>query len=212
MYKRFNWSAWLFFHIGILIMATGIVMMIRANLGASPWDVFHVGVSRQIPISFGVAMQLTGLMLVLISSIWTRTFPMIGTILNMIFVGLYSDFVSFFIPEMEGIFKSILFFVLGMILFALGTAIYIRTKRGSGPRDWLMLVMFEKLGLKIGWSRTMMEVAAVILGILLGGPFFWGTIIISLTIGHLIALHLYLLDRLMNKFQTKTNQYKRTAA
>ena len=44
--------------IGLWLYGVAIALMIEGALGASPWDVFHLGVSRHLPISFGMVMIL----------------------------------------------------------------------------------------------------------------------------------------------------------
>lgn len=75
-------------------------------------------------------------------------------------------------------------FFFGLILCGYGVGIYISSRLGAGPRDWLMLSLHQKTGLAIRWVRTLIEISAVLFGILLGGPFSVGTILFSLLIGH----------------------------
>ncbi|HEU4964002.1 MAG TPA: hypothetical protein VFV52_09140, partial [Bacilli bacterium] len=80
-------------HLGFLIMSFGFVAIVRADLGASPWDVFHMGLTHYTPLSFGQAQQVAGVF-ILIASCWmARSWPTLGCILNIIFVGLYCDWI-----------------------------------------------------------------------------------------------------------------------
>ena len=58
---------------------------------------------------------------------------------------------------------KILFIFFGVTLIGSGTAIYVGSNLGSGPRDGVM-VGLESLGLKIGTARNVIEVTALILG------------------------------------------------
>ena len=40
--------------IGLWIYGLAIALMIRAAVGASPWDVFHLGATRHVPMSFEI--------------------------------------------------------------------------------------------------------------------------------------------------------------
>lgn len=48
------------FTIGLLFMSLGIVLLIRADLGATPWDALHVGLYEQIGLTVGTWSVLVG--------------------------------------------------------------------------------------------------------------------------------------------------------
>ena len=41
--------------VGLFLFALGIVLMLEARLGLSPWDTLHQGIAKHSPLSFGVA-------------------------------------------------------------------------------------------------------------------------------------------------------------
>ena len=75
---------------GLALFGVGIAMLLDANLGAAPWDVFHTGVSELTGISVGNIVILTGIVLL---ALWVplRERPGLGTILNAIEIGLVVD-------------------------------------------------------------------------------------------------------------------------
>ena len=70
---------------GLFLFGVGISMLLDAELGAAPWDVFHTGVSELTGISVGNIVILTGFVLLLI---WIplREQPGLGTILNALII------------------------------------------------------------------------------------------------------------------------------
>ncbi len=39
-------------YIGLVLYGVSTALFVHANLGADPWDVFHLGVAKQLGISF----------------------------------------------------------------------------------------------------------------------------------------------------------------
>ncbi len=170
---------------GLYIVANGIVSTIEANLGVNPWDVLHIGLSYQTGLTIGRIIQVVGLLVVGISYIM-KVKPSIGTLLNIISLGLFVDLVIYmnYIPSPELLWQRIALFIAGVALFGFGCAIYISANLGAGPRDSLMLALGRIIPYRLGTVRTFMEVAAAGTGYLLGGPLGIGTVIFALTVGY----------------------------
>ena len=68
---------------GLLVLGVGIALMVRANLGLGPWDVFHQGISRHTGIPMGRTAIIVGLPIILLW--WPLGYrPGIGAYLNSI--------------------------------------------------------------------------------------------------------------------------------
>ena len=70
---------------GFFLAALGIVFMIKANLGLSPWDVLHQGITKVMPMTMGQANIVVGIIVVILS-VFLGVKIGIGTILNTIFI------------------------------------------------------------------------------------------------------------------------------
>jgi len=171
-------------NIGLLVMSLGIVSTIRANIGTGPWDVLHVGLTLHVPISFGLASQLVGLVVLVAACLLARSWPTIGCLINIVMVGFYCDWMFPFLPAPDPYVWRVVEFLIGILLIGYGVGLYIASRLGAGPRDWMMLTICQKTGIEVRWVRTIIEVSALGVGIALGGPFSFGTILFSLTIGH----------------------------
>jgi uncharacterized membrane protein YczE len=169
---------------GLFVIANGIVFLINANLGVNPWDVLHIGLANQFGITIGRVTQIIGLLLIVISYFF-KVRPNIGTILNMIFLGLFIDLVIGwgYVPLPQPLPDKIIFFIIGIVLFGFGVAFYISPNLGAGPRDSLMLALTRASKLRVGLIRTIMEVVVATAGYFLGGPLGIGTVIFALTLG-----------------------------
>ena len=162
-------------------------MFIRSDLGVGPWDVFHLGVALQLGMSIGTVIILTGAA-VLLLWIPLRQLPGLGTISNVICIGLAADASMALIPELSSLPVRIAFLVSGIVMNAIATSMYIGAGFGPGPRDGLMTGIHARLGWSIRSVRTTIEVSVLLIGCVLGGTFGVGTVLYALTIGPLIQL------------------------
>jgi uncharacterized membrane protein YczE len=172
-------------NVGLLFYGLGLAMIVEAQIGLPPWDVFAKGISIQLGTSYGIASVIVSA-LVLLAWIPLKVKPGIGSILNAILIGLWSDVFIPQIPEIAGYWGNLAMFLVGMVIVALATGIYITSYLGSGPRDGLMIGTQKKLGWPLWQIRTMYEVLVLILGWLMGGQVREGTLIFAVTIGVLM--------------------------
>ncbi|KMJ60255.1 membrane protein [Bacillus sp. LL01] len=210
--RRVFFAKWCVYFIGLFIMAFGIVLMIRADLGSAPWDVFHIGLFYQIGLTIGTWSIIVGFFILVISSLIVKKLPPIGAFLNMLMVGIFID-LYLMIPQLHtpaSIMGKMTMLVLGIVIIGLGIGIYISSRCGAGPRDSLMIALTEVTGWKVQHIRLGMELVVLCLGWLLGGPIFIGTILFSLTIGSIVGLTLpacqKTTDSILNKIQHRNDK------
>lgn len=170
------------FYLGLAVMSLGIAATIYADVGAGPWDVFHVAVSLHLPLTVGQAMIAVGLLVILIG--WgLGVKPALGTILNMLCVGILVDWFTPLLPNVSGPVAPWLLLAVGVVLNGLGTGLYVSAGLGTGPRDGLMVGLTRRLGWPVGAIRVAIEGTAALVGWLLGGPLGIGTVVLALLLG-----------------------------
>jgi uncharacterized membrane protein YczE len=189
--KRQVW-AWAVIQFGFFIFALAIVLMVRANIGLGPWDVFHVGLHRTLGVSLGIATQLAGLAIIGIAWLAARAKPGLGTVANMIFIGVFIDILMPLVPQVRGFATQLAVFAAGTILVGPATAIYLKAGLGAGPRDGLMLGLSRITGRSVRLVRTGIELAALAAGALMGGKVGLGTVIFAFSIGPVVQASLRL--------------------
>lgn len=169
---------------GLAFFGLGITLFLQSHLGPPPWDVFHKGVSEKTDLSIGVVIIGTGALLLLF---WIplRQRPGIGTILNAIEIGLVVNLTKSFIGEPEGLFTRGAMLVVGLLVIALGSALYIGAGLGPGPRDGLMMGLAGR-GVSVRLARTTLEIVVVMAGVSLGGSIGAGTVLFAVGIGPLV--------------------------
>ena len=173
--------------IGLTLYGVSTAMFVRADLGADPWNVFHLGVANLLSMNIGVVIIAVGV-LVLLAWIPLRQRPGFGTLSNVIMIGLAADAALLVIPGFESLLARSGLLVSAVILNALATSLYIGAGFGAGPRDGLMTGIHARTGWPVRRIRTAIEVSVLLIGWLLGGTVGVGTVLYALAIGPLIQL------------------------
>ena len=190
--------------LGLALYGVAIALMIRGNIGASPWDVFSQGLSRTTGISFGMCtIILSGV--VLLFWIPLRQMPGVGTIANAILVGVFADIGLAFIPQANHLVLQIVVFAAGLFLLAFATALYIGAGMGTGPRDGLMTGLVRVSGKPVWLIRAGIELSVVVVGFFLGGVVGAGTAAFALGVGPLTQLTLRWLRVDLHAKRSKTS-------
>ena len=185
-------------NIGLIVFGFALALMLEARLGLGPWDILHQGISIRTDISsqiFGKNIDLTsvGMISIIVGAVimifWLplKERPGIGTILNVIVIGIMIDVWMFVLPNTNNLIIRFLMILIAPILVALGTILYIGAEMGPGPRDGLMTGL-AKRGIPIAVARTSMESIVLIVGFILGGNIGIGTIWFAFSIGPFIQL------------------------
>ena len=184
--------------VGLFLFAFGIVLQLESGLGLSPWDVLNQGIADITALSFGTANVVVALLvLVLAWALGARIGP--GTVANAILIGLMVDGLLR-IEAVADLSETplaprIVMMVVGILTIGIGTGFYIGAGMGAGPRDSLMLVTSRRTGIRIGFTRAAIEVAATVVGFALGGTVGIGTLAFAFGIGPAVELSFWLLER-----------------
>lgn len=173
-------------YFGLVLYGVSTAMFVRANLGADPWNVFHLGVARIFSLNIGMVMIVVGAM-VLLLWIPLRQKPGLGTISNVIVLGLAADAALALMPPVESLAARSLL-LSAILVNAIATGMYIGAGFGSGPRDGLMTGINARTGWSVRSVRTAIELTVLLAGWLMGGTFGVGTVLYALAIGPLIQL------------------------
>jgi len=172
---------------GLVLYGVSTAMFVRANLGADPWNVFHLGVARIFSLNIGMVMILVGA-LVLLLWIPLRQKPGLGTISNVIVLGLAADAALALMPPIESLVMRSILLLAAILVNAIATGMYIGAGFGSGPRDGLMTGINARTGWSVRSVRTAIELTVLLAGWLMGGTFGVGTVLYALAIGPMIQL------------------------
>ncbi|PQZ90209.1 hypothetical protein CQ018_14530 [Arthrobacter sp. MYb227] len=175
--------------VGLTLFGFAMAGFVRAGLGLAPWDVLHYGVTLRTGLSLGTVVIIFGF-IVLLLWIPLRQMPGLGTIANVLWLGITADIGLAIIPQAEGIVAQLAMFTGALVINGLGGGLYIGSQLGPGPRDGLMTGLHARTGISLRLARTGVEVLVLGIGWLLGGIVGFGTVLYALAIGPVTQLFL----------------------
>jgi uncharacterized membrane protein YczE len=171
--------------IGLVAFGASMAFLVRSNIGAMPWDVLSLGLTRHFGLTLGTWSVIVSIIVVLL---WIplRQPPGIGTICNIFVIGFSVDMTLAILPQATFIGAQVAYMFIGVLLNGLATAAYVGVRLGPGPRDGLMTGLTKRTRLPLFLVRTGIEVVVVITGWILGGTVGVATFAYALLIGPLV--------------------------
>ena len=178
---------------GLILYGVSDSMLLLAGLGVDPWDVLHQGLARRTGVPVGTWAIIAGAV-VLLLWIPLRQRPGLGTLCNVVLIGLVINLVLAVVTPPHSLPVQVAVMVSGVVLNGVATGLYIGAGLGPGPRDGLM-TGFAARGHSLRVVRTCIEATVLMAGWLLGGTVGVGTVAYALCIGPLVQLVLRLTPR-----------------
>ncbi|MBT0994846.1 hypothetical protein KIN34_11195 [Cellulomonas sp. DKR-3] len=173
--------------VGLVLYAVSMAVLVDSGLGNMPWDVLSEGVAARTGATFGT-VTLAVSALVLACWIPLRQRPGVGTVANVLVIGLLVDPFLRLLDAAgdQPLAARLAMAACGIALNALATALYVGAGLGPGPRDGLMTGLVARTGRPVALVRTGIEVVVVVTGIALGGTFGVATVAYALLVGPLV--------------------------
>ncbi|MGW4896391.1 membrane protein YczE [Kitasatospora sp. NPDC004240] len=175
--------------VGLVLYGASMGLMMRASLGLDPWDVFHQGLQRALGLSVGAWVTIAGAV-VLLLWIPLRQLPGIGTVANVLVLGVSMDLTLALVDGPGTLPARLALLTAAIVLNGLATGLYIGARLGPGPRDGLMTGLHRRTGRSLRLIRTGIELTVLAAGVLLGGSAGLGTVAYALLIGPLAQFFL----------------------
>jgi uncharacterized membrane protein YczE len=182
-------------YLGLVLYGVSAAMQVQAGLGLDPWDVLHQGLALVLDRKIGTVAIAVGVV-VLLLWIPLRQRPGFGTVSNVLVVGLAMNAVLAVLPPQHGYPARAAMLIGAVLLCGAATGMYITAGFGPGPRDGLMTGVARRTGRSLRLCRTLIELAVLLCGWLLGGTVGVGTVLFAVTIGPLAQLFLRVFARL----------------
>ena len=169
----------------LFVNGFGVYLTIQANIGAGPWDVLNLGISKSLGILYGsasIAVSLT----ILAIDILLREPIGIAMFIDAVVVGKAVDFFNRLnvVPACASLKTGVPIMLLGLTIMAYSQFAYMIASLGCGPRDTLLVALAKRAGrIPIGAVSIALLSLTTFVGWLLGGPVGVGTLICAFCTG-----------------------------
>jgi len=189
--------------LGNWLYGTGEAILIKADIGQSPGTVLAQGIQNITGdtigwTSFYISIGVMFLWIPLKNKVG------IGTVLNIIFVSVAIDVMMPVFPSPDSYAVSVVMVIIGILVIGLGSAFYIPSNLGPGPRDGLMTGLHYRTGIPIGRVRFVIEAVFLLAGWLLGGSVGLGTVLVTVLVGEVVAIFFGIVSRVSKPTENTT--------
>lgn len=182
--------------VGLSLFGLGEGLLVQSHWGATPWTVLAQGVARHAHISIGWSSAAISCV-VLLAWYPLRERPGFGTLANVVVIAYVLDLTTTSVPVPGSAFVKALFVVGAVVAIGVGSALYLTTGLGPGPRDGLMTSLHRRLDVSVVYVRLTLEIGVLVIGWLLGGTVGVATAFYATTIGFSIGISLQLLTSIV---------------
>lgn len=171
--------------IGAAMIGLGAALMIRGELGVTPWDVLVTATSARAGVSVGIAGAALSTALYLACIPFGRL-PGWGNVVLIAVISVVIDGVLGTVGVPDPLLGRALLFVAGVLVLGVGVGLIVAADVGVGPLEMVMLVATDR-GAQVTRIRPVIELTTLGVGWALGGAMGVGTVVFALVIGHLLA-------------------------
>lgn len=171
--------------LSLFVNGLGVYLTIHADIGAGPWDVLNVGLSKTFGILYGNA-SITVSMVILLIDIAMREPIGIAMFIDAVVVGKSVDFFNYIdvFPVPKTLAGGLIMMFVGLTIMGYTQFFYMRAGLGCGPRDTLMVGLARRVKkIPIGVVSIVILSLATGIGYLLGGPVGIGTLVCAFCSG-----------------------------
>ena len=171
--------------VSLFVNGFGIYLTIQANLGAAPWDVLSLGLSKTLGILYGTASVAVSLTILGIDVLMKEPVG-IAMFIDAFVVGKSVDFFNWLgvVPPCSSLWTGVPVMFLGLVILAYTQFTYMLAALGCGPRDTLLVGLAKRTRpVPIGAVSIALLGSATFIGWLLGGPVGVGTLICAFAAG-----------------------------
>jgi len=157
--------------VGNILIGAGIALFKTAAFGNDPHSAMMLTIAGKVGSSFSTCFYIASALYFVAEIIFARDLVNIGTFVNWLFVGYFTDFFMSILgkalpdPDMTA---RVLVLVIGLQILSLGISMYQTSDVGVGPYDALAMILDRKLPLKYFWCRIIVDGTCALVAILMG--------------------------------------------
>ncbi len=181
--------------ISLFFNGFGVYLTIQANIGAGPWDVLNLGLSKSLGILYGTASICVSYGILALDALLREPIG-IAMFIDALVVGKAVDFFNRLglVPPCRSPLVGVPVMLAGLVVIACTQAVYMAAALGCGPRDTLLVALAKRMKrIPIGAVSIGLLSLATLAGALLGGPVGLGTLLFAFGAGPIMQLSFHIL-------------------
>ena len=174
----------------LFVNGFGVYLTIQANIGAGPWDVLNLGLSKTLGILYGSASIAVSCTILVIDILMKEPIG-IAMFIDAVVVGKSVDFFNRIhaLPVCRAPLTGVPMLIAGLFVLAYTQYTYMLASLGCGPRDTLLVGLAKRVKrIPIGAVSVSLLSVATLIGWLLGGPVGVGTLMCAFGAGPVMQL------------------------
>ncbi len=176
--------------VSLFVNGFGVYLTIQANIGAGPWDVLNLGLSKTLGILYGTASIAVSCTILGIDVLLKEPIG-IAMFIDAVVVGKSVDFFNHIqaVPPASSLLTGVPLMLVGLTIMAYTQFTYMIASLGCGPRDTLLVGLAKRVRkVPIGAVSIALLSLATLIGWLLGGPVGVGTLICAFCTGPIMQM------------------------
>ena len=193
--EMFSFKKMLLTVVGVLIMAFGCGMLIKAGYGADTSNALLTGVANRVGLSVGNTNAIATVIFIVISYFLNKERIGLGTLLVPLVISFPIDFAIKVCTKAPNLFIGVLLDIVALYIVSFGAAITIEFDLGASPFDCLSLGISDRFHLKYVVAKYLLDAFCVVMGFLLKGEVGIGTLLCLLVMGPFISFNRKILSR-----------------
>ncbi len=195
--KNIHWLRMLVYVLGLIILAAGITLNAKTNLGMSPVISIPFAISQLVPIKFSVMTFIYYVFLIVLQWIMLRKdfqhiqwLQIVSSLITSGFIQVFEDV----LPNFHATALRWIFLIVAIALTGIGASLVVGMHYVPNPADGFASVLGMKLKKSFGFGKNVLDFSSIAISIALGLIFThhllgigWGTIVGMVLTGRVVA-------------------------
>jgi uncharacterized membrane protein YczE len=164
-----------------------ISLFIQAGFGLDSISVFSAGLANVFHTTVGMASLGFYFVVILATFFLDRRYISGATVLSLIIVGpsidLFTKILSLVVTPESDMLLRVIFFIIAYLSLAFAVALYLSVHFGISAADMIPVIASDKMHRQFRWYKVAFDITVIVIGILLGGSFGVGTVIVGFITG-----------------------------
>lgn len=184
--------------VGVFFMGLGAAFLTKANFGSDAVLVFQQGVANTFNLELGVSITIINVVLLLVLIFVNKKMINLGTVVVVVIAGPWVSLLLNlgFLPSSDSFWLSMVYFLIASSIVTFGVSLYIYADIGFAPLEGIIMSIQRKTKIRFGIIKIFHDGILFLIGWLLGGRFWVGSVISIFLFGPLIDFYTALYNRI----------------